>query len=126
MVEKSEAALAAGITKHIMNPPTSESVTRAEIEKAEARVAHESGWATDVGGISGRGTKGGQSSPIPFGQEGDSSDREAFRALAAKAEQTAQFGEPTTTETQPEPVASGKPTGFGPDGTWPDELGPAI
>jgi hypothetical protein len=50
-------------------------------------------------------------------------EKAVYREALARAEAEAQFGTVTTTLTAPTPEA---PKGYGPDGTWPDELGPAL
>jgi hypothetical protein len=57
--------------------------------------------------------------------EGISAEKARYREAYARAEETAAYGEVRTTENTP-PEAPAKPAGYGPDGTWPDELGPAI
>jgi hypothetical protein len=55
---------------------------------------------------------------------GISDEKARYREAMARAESEAQYGRVTTTLNTP--AENTKPGGFGPDGTWPDELGPAL
>jgi hypothetical protein len=102
--------------------PTAEEESAALADKYREREAKSTDFRTQVAGIEKRGADANASRDRG---EGMTEERKRYQEALARAEAGAQTGTVTTSLTVPQGEPS-KPTGRGPDGTWPDDLGPAI
>lgn len=103
--------------------PTAEETSAAITERYSERQANSTDFRTQVGQIESRG-KDRDAAKRAGVSSGFTEERDAYREAVKRAEQKAQYGEVKTAGTPEEP--SPKPGGYGPDGSWPDELGPAL
>lgn len=111
------------IDREALKPsPTAEEESAALADKYRTKEAKSTDFRTQVAGIEDRGKAANAARDRG---EGITEDRKRYKEAMARAEAGAQPGTVTTSLTVPQGEPS-KPSGFGPDGTWPDELGPAL
>jgi hypothetical protein len=101
--------------------PTAEEQSAALVEKYREKQEASTALHQSVSEIAARGK---DANATRDRGEGMSAERAAYKAAYAKAEAEAVYGEVKTAAAASE--ESPKPGGYGPDGTWPDELGAAI
>lgn len=102
--------------------PTAEEESAAHAARYREREAKSTDFRTQVADIEERGKAANAARDRG---EGITEERKRYKEAMARAEAGAQTGTVTTSLTVPQSEPS-KPTGCGPDGTWPDELGPAL
>lgn len=102
--------------------PTAEEESAALADKYREREAKSTDFRAQVSGIAERGA---DANAARDRGAGITEERKRYQEAMARAEAGVQVGTVATSLTAPQGEAS-KPTGYGPDGTWPDELGPAL
>jgi hypothetical protein len=110
-------------------PPSSREISAAQVAKYAERQAKSTSFHEHIAEI---GERGRQRATRDRGDSA-TADRKAYRDALARAEHEAMYGSSAPVvatgygDTHEETVAAAlKPGGYGPDGSWPDELGPAL
>lgn len=100
--------------------PSADEQSAALVERYRGKQAKSDGLHRDIASMVERS----KAADAKHGHGAALDDREGYRDAVARAESLAEFGEVKTAAAVE--AASSKPGGYGPDGTWPDELGPAL